>query len=143
MTAQGAGPIIYADATHAPSLWANFLQLKDEEKLKRLKMMAPNTESSEKEDEEGEPHWSWGKLWESLVGKQNRRGDRDKRGDRKAGSDTGSGPDPYNLYDRDPDFRNAYGWSIALDGHTYHPLKRSGIGVFLVNLTAVKNFEFQ
>lgn len=136
MTAQGAGPIMYADTTHAPSLWANFLKLKDEEKLKRLKMMAATTESSGKEEEEGQSNWSWGKLWESLVGKQNRKGDKDRRGDRKKGSDKGSGPDPHNLYHRDPDFRNAYGWSIALDGHSYHPLKKSGVGVFLVNLTA-------
>jgi hypothetical protein len=46
-------------------------------------------------------------------------------------------PDPYNLYDRDPGFRNNYGWSTALDEHDYEPLKDSDIGVYIVNLTAV------
>lgn len=45
--------------------------------------------------------------------------------------------DPYNLYDRDPGFRNNYGWSTALDEHDYEALKYSDIGVYLVNLTAV------
>ncbi|KAJ7949015.1 Vicilin-like seed storage protein [Quillaja saponaria] len=54
---------------------------------------------------------------------------------------TGKSPDSYNLYDRSPDFRNAYGWSVALDETDYAPLKRSGIGLYLVNLTAVfENF---
>ncbi|KAF3331843.1 vicilin-like antimicrobial peptides 2-2 [Carex littledalei] len=45
-------------------------------------------------------------------------------------------PDPYNLYDRDPGFRNNYGWSTALDEHDYKPLKYSDIGVYIVNLAA-------
>ncbi|KAJ4793183.1 Vicilin-like antimicrobial peptides 2-2 [Rhynchospora pubera] len=45
-------------------------------------------------------------------------------------------PDPYNIYDRDPGFRNNYGWSTALDENDYEPLKDSDIGVYLVNLTA-------
>ncbi|PKU64877.1 Vicilin-like antimicrobial peptides 2-2 [Dendrobium catenatum] len=45
-------------------------------------------------------------------------------------------PDAYNIYDRDPDFRNDYGWSIEVNEHDYLPLKQSDISVFLVNLSA-------
>uniref|UniRef100_A0A7N0TAM5 Cupin type-1 domain-containing protein n=1 Tax=Kalanchoe fedtschenkoi TaxID=63787 RepID=A0A7N0TAM5_KALFE len=46
------------------------------------------------------------------------------------------GPDSYNLYDRTPDFKNNYGWSVALEEHDYSFLEHSGVSVFLVNLTA-------
>ncbi len=51
----------------------------------------------------------------------------------------GKTPDSYNLYNRNPDFKNNYGWSVALDETDYKPLKHSGIGLYLVNLTAVRN----
>ena len=47
-------------------------------------------------------------------------------------------PEPYNLFDHEPSFRNTYGWSISVDKHDYHPLDHSDIGVYLVNLTAVR-----
>ncbi|XWS52707.1 hypothetical protein CRYUN_Cryun11dG0093800 [Craigia yunnanensis] len=43
---------------------------------------------------------------------------------------------PIAFNKRSPDFRNNYGWSIVLDGSEYGPLKDSGIGIYLVNLTA-------
>lgn len=47
-------------------------------------------------------------------------------------------PEPYNLFDHEPSFRNTYGWSISVDKHQYEPLDHSDIGVYLVNLTAVR-----
>ncbi|CAA6669237.1 unnamed protein product [Spirodela intermedia] len=45
-------------------------------------------------------------------------------------------PHAYNLYQRTPDFKNDYGWSIAVGEDDYAPLKHARAGVFLVNLTA-------
>lgn len=45
-------------------------------------------------------------------------------------------PDSYNIFDRDPDFSNDYGWSLAVDENDYPPLKIPDITVYLVNLTA-------
>ncbi|XP_057525937.1 vicilin-like seed storage protein At2g28490 [Amaranthus tricolor] len=129
MTGQHEGPIIYADATHTPSLWANFLKLKEEERLERLKMVGPNA-GSEKEVEEPKKK-AWWNVFDSLLGS-----DQNKKGEKKGDTRTGSSPDSVNLYDRDPSFRNGYGWSVAVDKHDYHPLKKSSIGVYLVNLTA-------
>ncbi|GAB2285089.1 hypothetical protein Dimus_019543 [Dionaea muscipula] len=92
----------------------------------------------EEEEEDGEeleqeqpPQWSLRKTLRTLLlGKEKARG-RDYRGRRKGG------PDAYNLYDRNPDFRNNYGWSLALDRHDYHPLKKFNLGVYYVNLSAV------
>jgi len=64
----------------------------------------------------------------SVLRKENKKIENKDRAD---------SPDSYNLYDRKPDFRNAYGWSSALDGGDYSPLKIPDIGVFHVNLTAV------
>ncbi|XP_056693257.1 vicilin-like seed storage protein At2g28490 isoform X1 [Spinacia oleracea] len=127
MTGQDAGPIIFADTTHSPSLWANFLKVKGEERLERLKTVA---ESGEQKEEEEEPRKSWWNIFDSLIGSENKKGE--KKGDTR----TGSSPDSYNLLDREPSYRNNYGWSIAVDKHEYKPLKKSGIGVYLVNLTA-------
>ncbi|XP_078436361.1 vicilin-like seed storage protein At2g28490 [Wolffia australiana] len=45
-------------------------------------------------------------------------------------------PESYNLYERAPDFKNDYGWSVAVGEEDYQPLMRAGVGIFLVNLTA-------
>lgn len=76
--------------------------------------------------------WSWRKLLNRFIGgvdpsAENRKGKKKK----------GSAPEPYNLYDNEPGFRNTYGWTVAVDRHDYEPLKHSDIGVYLVNLTAV------
>lgn len=88
-------------------------------------------EEKEDEDEEDEQQisWSWRKLFKSVFGNENEKTD--------IKDTTDSPPDSYNLYDRKPDFRNTYGWSSALDGSDYPPLKIPDIGVFHVNLTAV------
>jgi len=56
----------------------------------------------------------------------------------KKGKKKGGAPEPYNLYDSEPGFRNAYGWTVSVDKHQYEPLKHPDIGVYLVNLTAVR-----
>ncbi|XVE79085.1 hypothetical protein DITRI_Ditri14bG0029100 [Diplodiscus trichospermus] len=74
------------------------------------------------EPQQEEAGWSWWKLLETIFGVEN-----NKMNDKA--------PDSYNIYKRSPDFRNNYGWSIALDGSNYGPLKHSGVGIYLVNLT--------
>ncbi|KAL9240999.1 hypothetical protein vseg_015159 [Gypsophila vaccaria] len=134
MTRQRSGPIVFADVTNgtdAPMLWANFLKLKENERLEHLKTLAPNGEEMDEKEEEEETKWSWRDLLNPLLGAENKR--KEGKGDTKR---RGSTPDSYNLFDRDPSFQNAYGWSIALDKHDYNPLKKSGIGLYFVNLTA-------
>ncbi|GJN31396.1 hypothetical protein PR202_gb19791 [Eleusine coracana subsp. coracana] len=79
--------------------------------------------------------WSWRKLLNRFIGgdgadaatSENKKEKKKKKG---------SAPEPYNLYDNEPGFRNTYGWTVAVDRHDYEPLKHSDIGVYLVNLTA-------
>ncbi|KAB1227013.1 Vicilin-like antimicrobial peptides 2-2 [Morella rubra] len=107
------------------SVWTKFFEMKEDDRLQHLKTLVNSQEEPEQEEEE--QTWSWIRFFNSMLGKEvNKRGDR---GTRKA-------PDSYNLYTRRPDFRNKYGWSVALDESDYRPLKHSGIGVYLVNLTA-------
>ncbi|KAK4255044.1 hypothetical protein QN277_008097 [Acacia crassicarpa] len=125
---QQEGPIVFVD----DSLWTKFLELKEQDRLQHLKKMvddqAESDDDKEEKTEEAEPtDWSWRKLLNSVFGNVNTR--IEKR-------HTVKPPDSYNLYDGKPDFRNRYGWSVALDSSNYSPLKRSGFGVYLVNLTA-------
>ena len=136
---QRVGPIVFVSDSHSPSLWAKFSQLKEQDRLQQLKRMAgfqpePEAEEDEQEQEQEEITWSWKKLLNSVFGTR-----IEKSGRGRASSES---PDSYNIYDRSPDFQNNYGWSVALDESNYSPLKHSGIGVYLVNLTAVNNQLF-
>lgn len=126
LSTQNEGPIVFISDSHSPSMWAKFLQLKEKERLEHLKRMVEFQQEPQDQEQEVEEEWSWRKLLKSVFRTQNKK----ERGTRKS-------PDSYNLYDRRPDFQNNYGWSIALDHSDYTPLKHSGIGVYLVNLTAV------
>ncbi|WCJ41071.1 RmlC-like cupins superfamily protein [Euphorbia peplus] len=126
MTSQKQGPIIYLDDSRAPRIWKSFIKMEEQEKLNHLKKMMSTFQ--DEEDEENIATWSWRKLLQTVIGRGEKRGDQ-KRG-RK-----GKSPDSYNLYKRSPDFKNNYGTSVALDESSYDPLKHSGIGVYLVNLT--------
>ncbi|PKI52002.1 hypothetical protein CRG98_027654 [Punica granatum] len=130
LTSQQEGPIVYVNDSAQPSVWTKFLQLKKQDRLQHLKRMEGSQELPEEEGEaeQQERSWSWRKLLPSLFGSDNAREDRGRR--------RGKAPDSYNLYDRKPDFRNNYGWSVALHESDYEPLRHSGIGVYLVNLTA-------
>lgn len=123
---------MFVDDSHAPTLWTKFLQLKKEDKEQSMKKMMQVQEehNQEEEEEEKQTSWSWRKLLETVFGKEN------KKADFKGTADS---PDSYNLYDKNPDFRNDYGWSSAVDGADYPPLKTVDTGVFHVNLTAVSN----
>ncbi|GLT46319.1 hypothetical protein SLA2020_200810 [Shorea laevis] len=122
---QQEGPIVYMNRTHTPNFWTKFNELRETDRLQHLKKAEARRESGHAEEEQ--TGWSWRKLLNSFFGiKITRDGYRGTR----------NFPDSYNLYNRSPDFRNNYGWSIALDGSDYSALKHSGIGVYLVNLTA-------
>ncbi|KAK1588718.1 hypothetical protein Q3G72_026384 [Acer saccharum] len=131
---QRGGPIVFVSESHSPSLWAKFSQLKEQDRLQQLKRMAgfqpepEEEEEDEQEQEQEETTLSWRKLLNSVF-----RTRIEKSGRGRASSES---PDSYNIYDRSPDFQNNYGWSVALDESDYSPLKHSGIGVYLVNLTA-------
>ncbi|KAL9252460.1 Vicilin-like seed storage protein-like protein [Drosera capensis] len=128
MTGQEAGPIVYIDS-RGPRVWSDFLELKDEKKMQQLKELMPDEDQQLEEQDQ----WSLKKMLTTLLlGIGDNRREGGDGGSRK----TGGGPDAYNIFDRKPDFRNNYGWSLALDHHEYHPLKKSGLGVYYVNLSA-------
>lgn len=125
LSQQQEGPIVYLTESRAPSIWTKFSQLQEQDRLKHLKKLIQEEPNQE---EEQPTEWSWRKLFDSFFGSE------DKNIKDKA-------PDCYNIYKRSPDFKNNYGWSIALDGSDDNPLKYSGIGIYLVSLTAVINFK--
>lgn len=43
----------------------------------------------------------------------------------------------YNIFDKDPDFKNCNGWSTTVNREDSSSLGESNIGVFMVNLTKV------
>ncbi|GMI89050.1 hypothetical protein like AT2G28490 [Hibiscus trionum] len=113
---QQDGPIVHVAPSHAPSIWTRLSQLQVEDRLKQVKRIVQGEVEQVKE-------WSW---W-NLFGMFSRNGGKifkDKA------------PHSYNIYKRSPDFRNDYGWSVAVDESDYKPLKDSGTGIYLVNLTA-------
>ncbi|RLN42804.1 hypothetical protein C2845_PM01G14290 [Panicum miliaceum] len=85
-----------------------------------------------REEDDARPTWSWRELANRFVG----LGGAGAAEANRKGKKTGGAPKPFNMYDSEPGFRNAYGWTIAVDKHGYEPLKHSDIGVYLVNLTA-------
>lgn len=129
MTTQQSGPIVFLSPdSHPPSIWTRFLALEQHEKKAHLKRLVQFEDDVESEEEK--PKWSLRKLLISVFGKENR-----KTENKRTKSDG-----TYNLYDRKPDFKNDYGWSMEVDESAYSPLSRSGIGIYLVNLTAVLSF---
>ncbi|AES67413.1 vicilin-like seed storage protein At2g28490 [Medicago truncatula] len=131
-TRKNEGPIVHVGRSHASSssIWTKFLQLKEDEKLNHMKKMMQDQDQEQEEEEEDEvmqkTRWSWRKLLESVFGNEIKNNKCDKV--------THKSPHSCNLYDRKPDFQNSYGWSVALDGSDYSPLKSSGIGIYHVNL---------
>ncbi|KAL6967319.1 hypothetical protein U1Q18_033129 [Sarracenia purpurea var. burkii] len=133
LTRQRSGPIIHLADTQPQGVWTQFMQQKPHERLQHLKRMVQFHEEATKEEseesEEEEEDWSvrLGKLLYHSVFGNEPNGEEDNK--RKAS-------DSYNLYDRKPDFKNRYGWSLALDHSDYSPLRHSDVGLYLVNLTA-------
>ncbi|KAK4755559.1 hypothetical protein SAY87_009316 [Trapa incisa] len=130
LTSQQEGPIVHVHDSVPPRAWTKFMQLNKEDKLQHMKRIVESQRLSMEEGkgDEQEKSWSWRKLLMSLFGSDDAREDGGRR--------RGKAPDSYNLYDRKPDFRNNYGWSVALHQSDYEPLRHSGIGIYLVNLTA-------
>ncbi|XP_051143807.1 vicilin-like seed storage protein At2g28490 [Andrographis paniculata] len=130
LTGQDEGPIVYLSNSHPPGVWSKFLNMDRSRKLVHMKRILQMKEDDHEADGQYyQAAWSFRKILASIFGSVNER-----RGDRKG--ETGKGPDAYNLYDRKPDFKNDYGWSLALYNSDYGPLKHDDIGVYLVNLTA-------
>jgi hypothetical protein len=88
------------------------------------------------DDDARRPTWSWRKLVNRFIG--GGAGGGDTAETNKKGKKKGGATEPYNLYDSEPGFRNSYGWTVSVDKHQYEPLKHPDIGVYLVNLTAVR-----
>jgi hypothetical protein len=126
MTRQQESPIVFLGDSRAPrpSPWRKFLQLKEQDRLQHLKRMVKFQQPPNQEEEQ--MAWSWRNLLNSIFGQEN-----------KKKCENGKSPDSFNIYDRRPNFRNNYGWITAIDESDYQPLRHSGIGVCLVNLTAV------
>ncbi|MQM12048.1 hypothetical protein Taro_044963 [Colocasia esculenta] len=128
---QRQGAIIYMTGDAPERAWISLPPLLQS----KVGYLNPNPiEDDEEEDQgitaatdQGKKTWTWRKFLSSIVWKEDVLGK--KGGPVRA-------PDSYNIYDRSPDFSNSYGWSVALDKHDYAPLKYSGVGVYLVNLTA-------
>jgi len=132
-TRKHEGPIVHVGCSHssASSIWTKFLQLKEDDKLNHMKKMMPDQEQEQEEDEVMQKiRWSWRKLLESVFGNEIKN--------KKYDEVTHKSPHSCNLYDRKPDFKNIYGWSVALDGSDYSPLKSSGVGIYHVNLKPVR-----
>lgn len=117
LTSQRGGPVVYVRNASAPAVWTKFLQLGESERLQKLKRMAAS------DAEDSQTTWSFRKFLNSVLGKEGKKG-------------AGKTPDSYNIYDRTPDFRNDYGWSVALYESDYSPLEPAGTGVYYVNLSA-------
>lgn len=142
LTRQGDGPIVFLSNTtetdpdrRSPSLWSKFLDMDLPQKTAQMRRIV-RIGSGDDVEEEQSTTWSFRKMVVSFFEWTDRKKD-DRRG-----ASTGKGPDAYNLYDRKPDFKNDYGWSMALDEKDYSPLKHNDIGVYLVNLTAVISFHY-
>ncbi|XP_060170164.1 vicilin-like seed storage protein At2g28490 [Lycium barbarum] len=139
LTRQFSGAIVPLNTTtHSPtpSIWAKFLNLEQHQKLGRLKRIVHLEEEArlEEDEEKEKPIWSLRKFLNNLFGDEGNRREKRRGDERRRG--TSKGPDSFNLFDRKPDYKNDYGWSLALDQSEYSPLKHSDIGVYLVNLSA-------
>ncbi|KAG5104411.1 hypothetical protein JHK82_041381 [Glycine max] len=123
------GPNCVRGGSHATTIWTKFLQLKEEDKLYHLREIVQQEEGKEEEEfvdeEEQQTSWSWRKILESVF-EDEVKNTREKV--------TKTSPLSCNLYDRKPDFKNCYGWSVDQDGSEMAPhvnprAKEYGIGL--------------
>nr|XP_016468163.1 PREDICTED: vicilin-like seed storage protein At2g28490 [Nicotiana tabacum] len=122
LTRQSSGPIVHLSGSHHTHIWSKFLAQEPHKRLAHLKRIANFKEETIPKEEEST--WSLRKFLFTLLNRE----DVVERVNHKA-------PSAYNLYNRKADFKNDYGWSKKLDESNYPPLKISGNGVFLVNLS--------
>ncbi|XP_052172984.1 vicilin-like seed storage protein At2g28490 [Diospyros lotus] len=134
MRRQESGPIIRLSNTQQPqSAWAQFLELKQHDRLQHLKRIVhfhdPEAAAATIIQKKQQPKWSLRGFLTSAFGKEaNGDDDYENRVDKSS--------HPYNIYDRKPDFKNDYGSSAVIDGSDYSPLHHSGIALHLVRLKA-------
>lgn len=138
MTRLYEGPIIYMEGSDHPRKLLDAYMQSQLRNTRNQVAWKEDEDEDDKKEQENQPqnqkeqpmtNWSWRKLLTSFFGTEQQQKPENSKS-------TVDYPDSYNLYDRKPDFQNDYGWSLALDEHDYAPLKRSGVGVYLVNLTA-------
>ncbi|TMW86880.1 hypothetical protein EJD97_020758 [Solanum chilense] len=123
LTRQSSGPIVHiSDSHHHTNIWTEFVSQQPHQKLAHLKRIVNLEEEVSPKEEEST--WSLRKFLCTLL----HRKDVVKRVNHEA-------PSSYNLNNRNPDFKNNYGWSKTVDESDYSPLQRSGNGVYLVNLS--------
>lgn len=130
MRRQAEGPFVYMTGSHQPSKWASFMKSEHRKIQEQVAFEVDDEDDGEDIKQVKPTKWSWKKLLNSLLGMEEEEEEEENK------SRAVHYPDSYNLYSRTPGFKNNYGWSIAVDGHAYTPLKRCDIGVYLVNLTA-------
>ncbi|CAN4100896.1 unnamed protein product [Withania somnifera] len=122
LTRQTSGPIVHLSGSHHTNVWSKFLTQEPHERLAHLKRIVNFGEESSPKEEES--RWSLRKFLCTLLFRK----DVVKRVNHKA-------PSTYNLYKKKPNFKNHYGWSKNVDESDYSPLKQSGNGVYLINLS--------
>ncbi|XP_012827724.1 PREDICTED: vicilin-like antimicrobial peptides 2-2 [Erythranthe guttata] len=128
LTKQHNGRIIYLSSndSRSPCLWSKFSEMEHHQKLTHMRRIVHVTGAEDIEHmEEEQPivAWSIRKLLFSVFGKVDNKKMESKK------------PHSYNIYDRT-------GWSTALNGSHYSPLKHEDLGVYLVNLSAVWSINF-
>ena len=57
-------------------------------------------------------------------------------------AETNSNKKSFNILDAKPDFENCNGWSLTVDKKDLKVLKRTNIGIFMVNLTKVSFYDY-
>ncbi|CAI9290101.1 unnamed protein product [Lactuca saligna] len=124
LSSRQKGAIVYlkpdSESEKEPSIWKRFLDQGNREKQTQMKRIV---QVRVKNDEGEKTTWSLTEFVNSMFGVNKKKGDSKSL-------------DSYNIYDRKPDFKNDYGWSIEVNENDYEPLKKSDFGVYLVNLTA-------
>ncbi|CAK9143216.1 unnamed protein product [Ilex paraguariensis] len=126
LTRQQAGAIVYLHDSQRPTVWTQFVKQHHHERKAHLKRIVLFEEEASQGKEQELPTWSLRKLLISVLGMENKIGEDGSK----------KGPDSYNIYHRRPDYKNNYGCSMAIDESDYSPLRHSGMGIYLVNLTA-------
>jgi len=117
---------VHISDSHHTNIWTEFVSQEPHQKLAHLKRIVSLEEEVSPKEEEST--WSLRKFLCTLL----HRKDVVKRVNHEA-------PSSYNLNNRNPDFKNNFGWSKTLDESDYSPLQQSGNGVYLVNLSQVNH----
>ncbi|KAH0468673.1 hypothetical protein IEQ34_001905 [Dendrobium chrysotoxum] len=136
-SARSAGPIIFIHGNEADYLQKlNGAVRSAMEMMKKTRRLAQDVDGKIEMEAKEEKRKGACTLTSILSSIFSGEPSTEKNKARRPVGDPVEAPDAYNIYDRDPDFRNNYGWSIEVNEHDYPPLKKSDISVFLVNLSA-------